>query len=181
MRRFLTLSFVALFLTWISASSVIAHGGATGVVKQRMDSMEMMGTAMKSLARMILGQEPYDVDRVRTMAQTLESHSGEALTTLFPEGSLQPPSEASPDIWTDWQGFEDLAEQLSKYSKALEMAAGNERMMGGGAGMMGGGMRMGADATGASVEELAQLPPDMLFRQLTQTCSACHRDFREER
>ena len=40
--------------------SVSAHGGASGIVKERMDAMGMMGDAVKALKDMMQGKADYD-------------------------------------------------------------------------------------------------------------------------
>ncbi|WP_428669525.1 c-type cytochrome [Roseibium sp.] len=180
----------------------LAHGGATGIVKERMESMETMGEVVKSLAAMMRGETSYDPATVREGAAVIRSHSGDALTGLFPEGSLQKKSEAKPEIWTDWQTFSALAGQLGVFADGLEAAAGNGLMadggghmmqdgqsgmmggsmmgggmMGGSGGMMGGGM-MGGGMMDAA--QLAKMPADGVFNMVTQTCSACHTKFRVE-
>lgn len=177
------------------ATTAIAHGGASGVVKERMESMGALGDAMKDLTAMMRGQQDYNADRVRTLAGTIDSHSGEALTKLFPKDSLDHPSEALPAIWSDWDRFSALSDQLSTYAQALAAAADNQRpagdtqggMMGqgmmhgqgmSGGGMMGGGMMGGGQ--GPTAEMLAQMPPDGVFFHLADTCSACHQSFRKK-
>ena len=175
------------------AAGAVGHSGATGIVAERMEFMESLGDAMKSLTEMMRGEEDFDAERVRSLARTIGDHGGEALTSLFPEGSLDPPTEALPVIWQDWERFSSLADQLSAYAAALEAAAGNERAGHGMQGMTGGGMvpgggmtagrgpsMMSAGSTGPSAEHLAEMLPDAAFRHLTQTCSACHEDFRME-
>lgn len=182
------------------AAGAFAHGGATGIVKERMDLMDGIGKAMKSLTAMMRGKESYDMELVRSLARKIAEHGGETMTNLFPEGSLQESSEALPAVWTDWGRFSGLAEQLSTYSMALEAAAGNERaaagggammgdgaMMGGGmgegSGMMGSGagMMMGDSQAAPTAEQLSTMPPDAAFMHVAQTCSACHQDFRKEK
>ncbi|WPZ37171.1 cytochrome c (plasmid) [Thalassobaculum sp. OXR-137] len=177
------------------ATTAIAHGGASGVVKERMDSMEALGDAMKELTAMMRGQQDYGAERVRSLAATIESHGGEALTRLFPKDSLDHPSEALPAIWSDWDRFSALSDQLSTYAQALAAAADNQRPAGGaqggmmgqgmmhgqgmsGGGMMGGGMMGGGQ--GPTAEMLAQMPPDGVFFHLADTCSACHQSFRKK-
>lgn len=179
------------------ATVVLAHGGASGVVKERMEAMESLGDAMKELTAIMRGQQDYSADSVRTLAGTIESHGGKALTELFPDGSLDHPSEAMPAIWTDWDRFSALAARLSDYAAALAAAADNKRpaggaragMMGQGQGMMQGqgmanggmmsGGMMGA-GQGPTPEMLAQMPPDGVFFHLADTCSACHQSFRKK-
>ncbi len=120
----------------------LAHTGATGIVKERMELMKSVGAAMKILAKMFKGEEAYDAEAVRKAATQIQGHGGETMTKLFPEGSLDKPTEALPTIWEDWERFELLAAQLTDYSGALARAADNPQGPGGGPMMgRGGGMR----------------------------------------
>lgn len=183
----------------LAAAAAFAHGGATGVVKQRMDAMVMIRDAMKVLTPMMQGKTPYDAAVVKEQARVIGAHGGDALTDLFPEGSLDKPSEARPEIWENWSDFQDLATQLSVYSEGLELAAENGLMMAGESqgdsmmqggmmgnqsGMMGsqGGMMMQGGMSGTpDPEMLAAMPADGVFLRLSQSCSACHTLYRVEK
>lgn len=193
-------------LVLAGAAAALAHGGATGVVKERMDAMGEMGDVMKSLSSIMRGDKDYDAAAVRSGAEVIQSHSGEALTKLFPEHSIEGPSEAKPEIWSNWQEFEALANQLDLFAAALDEAAenglahggdgagmmgGNSMMSGGGMmggssmmsqdGMMGTAPMMGDGTPMANPEMLAQMPADGLFNMVAQTCSSCHSKFRVEK
>ena len=114
------------------APRALAHGGATGIVKERMDLMDAIGEAMKELTALMRGKEPYDAGRVRTLADRIGAHGGEKLTSLFPAGSLMGTTEALPAIWTDWDRFAALADEVSVYADALAAAADNPRNGSGG-------------------------------------------------
>lgn len=197
--------FSAVIATVAIAGAVWAHSGATGVVKERMDGMMAMGKSIKAITPMMRGQTDYDPQRVRAFAEDVSRHSGEALTRLFPEGTTGAPSEAKPNIWTDWNEFEALAEQLHTLSEGLALAAenglmhggdgqtatmmGGQSMMGGGSmmggqSMMGGGSMMGGSVTSdirnLGPEEFSEMPADGVFMMVSQTCSACHTKFRAE-
>ena len=185
------------------AGLAFAHSGETGVVKERMVLMKAIGAAMKSLTETMRGERPYDAERVRKDAGEIARHGGEAMTSLFPQGSLDKPSEAKPEIWQDWDRFAALAGQLEQIAEALGQAADNPRggagtasMAGGmmGGGMTGGGMmssgRSGGGMSGGGMmtagqpfdpSRLADMPPEAAYKHLTQTCSACHEDFRIKR
>ncbi|MCK5745133.1 MAG: cytochrome c, partial [Oricola sp.] len=140
-----------------SIAAAYAHGGATGIVKERMDAMGAMGDIVKSLSAMMRGETAYDANAVRDGAETIRRHAGEALTGLFPEGSGGEPSEARAEIWSNWDEFAAMAAQLETLAEGLGRAAdnglmhgggqpvpggmmgGSSGMMGGGSGMMGGG------------------------------------------
>ena len=171
------------------AGLVSAHTGAMGVVKERMALMKDSGEATKALADMMRGKTAYEAEDVRSLAERIASHGGEALTEKFPEGSLDPPTEARPEIWEEWSRFEDLADQMKRYALALAEAADNPRAGGGqsggmmsqGGGMMSQGGGMMGQQGGPTAEQLAAAPPEMAFRHLTQTCSACHESFRVDK
>lgn len=178
-----------------TAVVAFAHGGATGVVKERMDAMADMGEAVKAIAPMMRGEIAYDAAAVRQAAATFSLHAGNAMTQLFPEGTDGAPSEAKADIWSKWDDFSALADQLGVFAEGLAGAADNGlmasgdtgmssgTMMGGGAGMMGGGSGMmggGAMGAGVTAEHIAEMPADGAFVMLTQVCSACHTQFRTE-
>lgn len=178
-------------LASIIAVTALAHGGATGIVKERMDGMSALKNSMKTLTPMMQGKTPYDADVVRREAEQIGRHAGDSMTRLFPDGSGGKPSEAKPEIWSDWDEFSELAEQLHTYSQGLELAAENGLMvagtgqgasMMGGESMMGGGSMMGAGMMDGSPDQaqLSEMPADGVFMMLSQTCSACHTQFRSE-
>lgn len=178
------------------AGAVFAHTGATGIVKERMDGMAAMEKAVKAVTPIMRGQVEYDPEQVRTFAEEVRKHSGEAMTALFPEGGDNMMSEAKPTVWTEWEEFEALAEQLHTLSEGLALAADNGlmasaatgdtgSMMGTGS-TMGSGTMMGQSMMGGGImgdmglEELSEMPADGVFTMIAQTCSACHTKYRAE-
>jgi len=157
----------------VFAVAAWAHGGATGVVKERMDGMGAMKEAVRLLTPMIQGQTGYDPGVIREQAALIAAHAGDALTGLFPEGSLDAPSEAKDTIRQDWEKFAALAEQLRETSQGLAAAADN-------------GLMMSGDGTGGMMGEapgeidFAEMPADAAFTMMGQVCSACHSQFRVE-
>lgn len=164
------------------AMAAWAHGGATGIVKERMDGMGAMKEAIKVLTPMMRGQTTYDADVVRQQASQIGDHAGEALIRLFPEGSGGAPSEAKDTVWLNWQEFAVLAERLQETAEGLASAADNGLMMSGAMGqasdMIGSGTMMGGTA---ELMDLAEMPADGVFTMLGQVCSACHTRFRVEK
>jgi len=138
-------------VTLLSPNDGHAHGGATGVVKERMDVMTMIGDAMKKITAMFKRQVPYDDQEVARLAAVIAEQGGEDLTKLFPEGSLHGPSEALPAVWERWDRFQTVAAQLSEKARVLESNAPQ---------MMPGAM--------------------MSFMDLAKTCNACHTEFRKK-
>ncbi|MEZ5877565.1 MAG: cytochrome c [Tepidamorphaceae bacterium] len=85
------LSFAAAGLVMAAGATAFAHGGATGIVKERMDAMGDMGDVVKRLSAMMRGETAYDADAVKAGAKTIRSHAGSTMTGLFPEGERASP------------------------------------------------------------------------------------------
>ena len=132
------------------AGAVWAHSGATGVVATRMDAMKDMGKQMKSLAQMIRGQGEFDRQAAQRAAAAVAAHADD-IPKLFPAGSLNHPSEATPAVWTDWERFTDLADELSRRAEALGRVAET------------------------AVRPAALRAP---FAAMGKSCKSCHADFR---
>lgn len=96
--------------------SSLAHEGATGVVKERMDLMESMGKQLKEIGQRI--QTNRNLPSIRDHAQAISALS-EKITALFPPGSLDRPTDAKTAIWEKWPQFEAHAQDLKKASAAL--------------------------------------------------------------
>ncbi len=172
---------------WISAVGLasagmmaLAHSNATGDVEKRMTAMSAMQKQIKALAPMMRGLSDYDAAAVKTAADVIVAHSGDALTVLFPEGSNAPPSEALDTIWEDWAGFDALADALTVAAEDMRRAADNG--LGDGGTGQGSGMLAG-DASNANpdAEALADMPVDASFLAMTKVCSNCHTKFRAKR
>ena len=96
-----------------------AHDGATGVVKQRMDAMSNIGKANKVLTNIARGRADFEPETVHAAAQQIANNSGEHLLMMFPENSLTAPSEATPEIWQNWDEFSQLALTLAEAAEAM--------------------------------------------------------------
>jgi len=140
---------VAVVLT-MAAGAAFAHGGATGIVKERMDAMSEIGRQMKIVGGMLKGGT-YDAAQVSAAGRIIAGHAGSSLVDLFPEDSLQAPTEASPAIWADWATFQANAGELE--AAALALAGLADR--------------------GAGRQEIAPA-----FQTLAGTCKTCHQSFR---
>lgn len=139
--------FISGALIVAGVAGAIAHGGATGIVKERMDAMSSMGKVVKSLSAMMRGETDYDAETVREGAEIIQSHAGETMTRLFPEGTGGGASEAKPGIWSDWEEFSSLSDQLKLFATALAQSADNGfDPSASGAGMPGQGTMMGQGA-----------------------------------
>lgn len=118
--------------TWAIAPAVsavaavtMAHTGASGVVLERMNGMTAMRDTVAELAPMMQGAVPYDAFIVSEGASVIASHAGEKMLSLFPQGSLEGVTFAKPDIWSNWQDFRGLAQEMKRYADALSEAAAN--------------------------------------------------------
>jgi cytochrome c556 len=161
--RYLSAAFLVVLLT--AGTAAYAHSTATGIVKERMDSMEIIGEATKSIVAMMQGKQDYDPAAVSAAAASIKQHSGEGLLKKFPEGSLDPPSEALPAIWDDWVTFKTLVEDLRREAALLETVAPN-----------------GPEGFGAALayKDDRTQPAGPVATRLLKTCKSCHDNFRKE-
>lgn len=131
------------------ATLALAHSGATGIVKERMDAMSEVADSMKALAAIVRATGPVDVATAGGAAKVIAGHAGQ-IPAFFPEGSHSDVSEALPTIWTDWEGFTAIAGNLEQAALALEAAAND------------------GDRTALATA----------FRSAGETCQACHEKYR---
>lgn len=134
-----------------SASAIgLAHDGATGMVMQRMEAMKEIGQSMKSIAAMVKGDAPFSGEAVQASASVIAGHA-KHMPHMFPEGSLDKPTEALPVIWTNWDRFTEIATKLNSDALAL-----------------------------AEVGKTASSAKDILpqLADVGKSCKACHQDFR---
>ncbi len=134
----------------VGSSPVQAHGGAMGVMKERMELMKEMGEAMKAMAAMFKGQAPYDHGVLADRAGYLAEHA-RRIPAMTPAGSGAPPSEALGVIWEDWDGYVEGAERLAAAGGDLVALA-----------------RSGAD----------QRATKRQFAKVSKTCGGCHKKYR---
>lgn len=142
---------IALALICAITISAVAHKGATGVVKERMEAMKGMGAAMKQIKAMITGRAAYNAARVEELARAIATHSGPMMIKLFPAGSDKKPAQTRPEVWQDWKEFTDLAADLQRKATALAAAAGSA--------------------------EAAKSP----YLAVNKNCKTCHKKFRKKR
>ncbi len=128
-----------------------AHGGATGVVMERMELMKSIQDHMKTVGEMIQGKRAFEPADAQAAAQAIAGHA-EQLPNKFPEGSMDRPSEALPSIWQDWERFVSIAEEMKTSALSL------------------------ADAAGSSTDAGTLRPH---FAAVGKTCAACHEGFRK--
>ena len=144
------LAMAALVAATTLAPAADAHTGATGVVKERMELMKDLAAAAKTLAEMVRGLRPFDAATATRLADKVAAHAG-TMVTKFPKGSTGHPSEAKPEIWTNWSDFAAKAEAMGAAAVTLSGAA-----------------------KAAKTRQEITAP----FAKVAQTCGACHRDYR---
>src|SRR6478736_8295224 len=76
-----------------------AHDHATGVVKERMDMMEVMAKRLKAIRERIDGKR--DLAAIKTDAEAIAAQAPH-LVHLFPPGSTPRPTDANAAIWKNW-------------------------------------------------------------------------------
>lgn len=126
-----------------------AHMGANGIVKERMELMKSIGKSMKEIRKMANGKIPLESAKVASAATAI-AHHGARIGALFPQGSVDDISEASPKIWEDPAGFQKSTDLLVKTANDLFAAAQSNDP--------------------AKVKSA--------FRSLGRTCGSCHTNFR---
>jgi cytochrome c556 len=131
------------------ATLALAHEGATGVVKDRMDLMKGQQKDMKLIGDMSKGKTPFDAAKATAAARDL-SATAKKIPDLFPQGSSGHPSDARPAIWSEWDRFTGNAKELETSAGALATS------------LDGAGDK---DWRGA-------------FQKVTDVCKSCHEDFR---
>ena len=94
---------------------LLAHEGATGIVKERMDKFKMSKKMMQTIHKSIQNE---DFETIEKSATTLHNWSKEMIK-YFPEGSDGAPSEASADIWLDPEGFKKAVNNFELASLKL--------------------------------------------------------------
>jgi len=142
-------------LAALLGGTAVAHQGASGIVKQRMDAMSEIGRASKSLAGMAKGKAPVDVRQVRELGALIARHA-DHITTLFPDTRASrhgAQTEARPEIWSEWRKFERLSHTLRDHARALAV--------------------LPTDNAGNALERLQ--------RNLAASCRACHKRFRSKK
>lgn len=114
MRVLCLIAFATVAVTTFTSTS-LAHEGATGLVKERMDQMNDMGKAMKAMAEQLRANRLSSLD-----GEVAVIHAAAVrIPQLFPPGSDQRPTDAKPEIWSRWDDFSAQAKKLGDESTKL--------------------------------------------------------------
>ena len=153
---------VALLLGVLAiAGQALAHTGAMGIVKERMDAMSLLGDHAKTVGDMLKGKLSFDLQAVEEAAQAFVSH-GDQIPSLFPDTEDSRESavtDALPAIWDNWDDFVALAEQFTNDSQSLltvatDLSSGTE-----------------------SIDDQSRAIRTVFFKT-AKNCSECHEQFR---
>lgn len=139
-----------IIIVLLSGVLAFAHSGATGVVKERMEAMKEISASMKAVGSMLRGKADYDQKNAMEAADVIKSHAL-MLPDLFPEQSLDKPSEALPAIWQNWEEFTAINDEMKSAAENLSQLASNAE----------------------SIDELGPA-----FKTIGKTCASCHEKFR---
>lgn len=150
-----------LFSVLVIAGQAMAHTGAMGIVKERMDQMSLLGDHAKAVGDMLKGKTSFDILAADAAAQAFVTH-GDKIPSLFPDTEDSREStatEALPAVWKNWDEFVALANKFTDDSKALLTVTS--------------GLSNGTQST----DEQSRAVRAVFFKA-AKNCSACHERFR---
>lgn len=148
-RLYSLIGLCALALT-VSIGAGLAHKGATGIVKERMDAMKSVAASTKALARMQWANVEQARRSAADHARIVSGHA-DKMVALFPSGSAKHPSEAAPSIWTKPDEFARLAKAMGQAADEIVLLS----------------------PTATSNADLS-----VPFNAMAATCKSCHAGFR---
>ena len=136
---------------WIFAGALVAATPVLAdVIEERQALMKRNAETMKILAPMAKGEAPFDQQAALEAFQT-HLEVAEQLPDLFPEGSGEGDTRASPRIWEDMEGF------LAQIEDFREDAAA------------------AVEANPADLESF-----QTTFASVSENCGSCHETYRLE-
>lgn len=143
------------------AGDALAHGDASGIVRERMEAMEEIGDHAKAVGAMLKGKTELEPAAVRAAAEVFVRH-GRRIPALFPdtlESREGAATEALPAIWEEPERFAALVARFVERGEALTAAAAALET------------DMTLDDTPARVARTA-------FFRVADACRDCHRRYR---
>lgn len=88
------------FLTVSSAAVLVAGVAQADVIADRQAIMKDLGRSVGSIAPMVKGEKPFDAATALAALEKIDADARKLdVDTLFPAGSDQGDTEASPKIW----------------------------------------------------------------------------------
>jgi cytochrome c556 len=100
-------------------ATVLAQADA---IAERKGLMRANGAATRTASEMISGAQPYDAAAAAQAARTI-AEDMDKFPMLFPEGSDQGDTSASPAIWERMDEFKAAAAKAAEDARAAETAA----------------------------------------------------------
>ena len=113
---------VGMTAVFFTALPSMAHSGATGIVKERMDRFKASQDAMKVIANAL---PTGDFEAIGENAAMIEAWARE-MVSYFPEGSNDAPSEARDAIWQRPDAFTAAAAANAEAALRLQVLAIDE-------------------------------------------------------
>ena len=134
----------------LAAGMTAVMAQATQVIEQRQNLMKQNNAATRTMAGMLRGQAPFDLNQVQSALRTYEQ-VGQQFHTLFPEDSKSGNNtRALPAIW---QNKADFTAQSMKLAQD-------------------------ARAAGAAIRDEATFKAEM--PKVLENCNACHNKYRAQ-
>ena len=130
------------------SAGAMAPSGATGIIKERMDFFKRSKDNMKAIN---LHLRDSDYRAIVPLAEDIRDWASK-MPDYFPQGSDGKPSEAAPEIWTDFDGFTQAARNHYEAADKLVSAAKSE-----------------------NAGDIAKA-----FQATAATCKSCHKSYRQK-
>ena len=107
------------------AGAAFAEGDRTDPnAKARSDLMRIVGKNTGVLGDMAGGKAAFDAAGAEAAKAALAAAAADIAAKFEPQAT-DPATEAKPEIWSNWQDFAALAEEMRVYADALSKAAPN--------------------------------------------------------
>ena len=105
------------------AGSAFAQRKPEAIIKERQSLMTMQNWALRDIAMMVKGQQPYD-QAIAARSAALLNVTNKMILEAFPPGTESgAPTRAKPEIWTDTEKFKQALERLQADTPKLTEAA----------------------------------------------------------
>lgn len=128
-----------------------AESDPEDIIKYRQNVMKANGANMAAMAAILQGKVTEYKDRIGDHTRGVQAGT-KNIPALFPKGSDFGDTEALESVWKDTAEFKKRSDDTSKKADALAKAVA------------------GGDAKAIQAR----------FRELSDSCKACHKDFRKE-
>lgn len=102
----------------VLTTAALAHQGVqNAAVQARMDGMSAIGANMKTLGAMAKGQVAFDAGQAKEAAAAVAQEAAR-IPSLFEAQETDPKSEALPVIWSEFDRFTAIADDLEAAATA---------------------------------------------------------------